>query len=115
MPDKLRLLGRVALLTLIPFLRGGAGGSAFAAAGQDITNQASASFDAAAGTAGALSNPVSLSVSPISSLAVSPDDIVPSGVVAPGATVVRRFLVTNLGNRDDRFQVTTATVSPPLS
>jgi uncharacterized repeat protein (TIGR01451 family) len=116
MPERLRLLGRLALFSLIPFLRGGAGGSPLAAgnAGQPIDNQAAASLGVSSGgTAGALSNPVALVVAPFSGLGVSPDDIVASGTVAPGATAVRRFLVTNLGNRDDRFQITAATVSQP--
>jgi len=118
MPERLRLLGRVALLALIPFLGGVSGGVALAdgSAGQPITNQAAASHDRATGDSeSTLSNPVSLDITAVSGLSVTPDDAVVTGFVLSGADVVRRFTVTNLANRDDRFQVISATVSPPAA
>ena len=118
MPDRLRLLRRAALLALIPLLGGGAGGVSLAdgSAGQSITNQASASHVRPAGGAeNTLSNPIALAVDPVSGISVTPDDTVVTGFVPPGAEVVRRFTVTNLANRDDRFRIPSATVSPPAA
>src|SRR4029077_18328300 len=101
---------------LIPFLWGGSGGIASAAgsAGQSVANQASASLGISSGGAGGtLSNLASLAVLPVSGILVSPDDLVVSAFIAPDPAIVRRFLVTNQGNRDDRFRITAASVSPP--
>jgi uncharacterized repeat protein (TIGR01451 family) len=89
---------------------------AAAPAGASIDNQASASHDVASGgSAASLSNTVLVGVAPASGISVTPDDAVVSGFVSSGATVVRRFTVTNAGNRDDRFLVNASTVSPPAA
>ena len=118
MPERLRPLCRWALLALIPFLGGVSGGTALAdgSAGQAITNQAAASHHGAAGDSeSTLSNFVSLDITAVSGLSVAPDDAVATGFVLSGEEVVRRFTVTNLANRDDRFQVVFAAITPPAA
>ncbi|HEV8337093.1 MAG TPA: hypothetical protein VGR67_11805 [Candidatus Polarisedimenticolia bacterium] len=118
MPHRLRPLDWATLLAALPYLLGGAGGGAFAAApaGASIANRASAAHDVASGgSAASLSNTALVGVAPVSAISVTPDDAIVSGFVPSGATVVRHFTVTNLGNRGDRFQVTASTVSPPAT
>ena len=100
---------------LVAFIRGGAGGTALAAgsAGTSLTNQAGISYDTPGGGATTLSNPISLAVAGASGIGVTPDDLLPSGSVPPTAGIIRRFLVTNLGNQDDSFRVTSLTISAP--
>jgi len=94
------------------------GGTTLAAgsAGTSLTNQAGVSHDTPGGSsATTLSNPVSLAIAAVSGIGVTPDDLVASGSVLPAAGIIRRFLVTNLGNQDGSFRVTALSVSAPAS
>ncbi len=114
-----RSLARLALFFVLgAFIRGGVGGTALAAgsAGTNLTNQAGVSHDTpGGGSATTLSNPVSLSIAAAAGISVTPDDLVASGSVSPAAGIIRRFLVTNLGNQDDSFHLTALTISAPAS
>jgi uncharacterized repeat protein (TIGR01451 family) len=108
----------VSFFVLAAFIRGGVGGTALAAgsAGTSLTNQAAASHDnPGGGSSTTRSNPVSLAIAAAAGIAVTPDDLVASGSVAPTPGILRRFLVTNLGNQDDSFRVTALTITAPAT
>ena len=110
--------GTLLLLALVACVGGGVGGTALAAgsAGQDLTNRAVAAHTiAGGGSTTTVSNPVSIAVAPTSGISVTPDDLGISGFVPPSAGIVRRFLVTNLGNRDDDFRVMAVSISAPAT
>jgi uncharacterized repeat protein (TIGR01451 family) len=44
-------------------------------------------------------------------MAVAPDDAVVTGFITAGPSILRAFSVTNTGNRDDRFRVTSAGIT----
>lgn len=118
MSRRVRLSIWATLVVLGPFIRGGVGGILLhaAPAGQVIFNQADALYDAPTGTtSNARSNPSSLTVVAVASLLATPDDAVASGFPAPVAGIDRLFTITNQANRDDRFRLSAAAVTPPAT
>jgi uncharacterized repeat protein (TIGR01451 family) len=118
MSRRVRLPVWATLVVLIAFHRGGVGGSLLhaAPAGQVISNQADALYVSPTGaTSGTQSNPSSLTVVAVASLQATPDDAVVTSFPAPQAGIDRLFTITNQANRDDRFRLSAAAVTPPAT
>ena len=85
-------------------------------AGTIISNRAEASYTDDTGKSYTTVSPtVTLTVSLVASLVVTPDETSPSDTTAPHERVTRLFRVCNTGNNADSFTVTRAGVNTPAA
>ena len=81
-----------------------------------ISNRAEATYLDGDGTGySAVSATVTVTVRPVSSVVVTPDETEPSQAVAAGERVTRRFAVCNYGNTPDLYTITRAEVAAPAA
>jgi len=71
--------------------------------GTSISNQASATYSDGTNSYSTVSNTVTVTVSNVSGLAITPDAGTNSGIVAGQTGVIFNFTVTNTGNFRTRF------------
>lgn len=84
--------------------------------GRVITNQAHASYnDPSGNNYQTSSTPISLTVTAVINLSVTPDDTQPTGVLIPNETATRIFRVCNTGNVADTYALTQTTITPPAT
>src|SRR5712692_8055460 len=85
-------------------------------AGTVISNRAEASYQDDTGESfTAVSPTVTVTVLAVATLAVTPDETVPSDTAAPREQVTRLFRVCNTGNNADAFTLTRAAVTAPAT
>src|SRR2546429_6403583 len=83
--------------------------------GTAITNQASASYSDGTNTYNTVSNTVTVTVSNVSALAITPDAASNPTVVAGQTGVIYNFTVTNTGNFSDQVHFLASGASASLS
>jgi len=85
-------------------------------AGTVISNRAEATYEDGSGASyTAVSETVTITISAVAGVAVTPDETAPSNTIAPHDQVTRPFRVCNTGNNPDTFTLTALDVTAPLS
>src|SRR5215207_9950431 len=111
------LLRAFALLLLAALAAGGRGAAARdggVGAGVVISNHAEATYADEAGQEFLTVSPtVTVTVSTVAAVTVTPDETEPSANVSPGERVTRLFRVCNTGNTPDFYTLAAAEVSAP--
>ncbi len=85
-------------------------------AGAVISNRAEATYSDETGAAfSAISETVTVTISAVAGVAVTPDETSPSNTIAPHDQVTRLFRVCNAGNNADNFTLTALDVTTPVT
>jgi uncharacterized repeat protein (TIGR01451 family) len=106
----------LALAALAAGGRGAAARDGETGAGVTISNRAEATYTDADGVGFATVSPtVSVTVSTVASVNVTPDETEPSANVSPGERVTRLFRVCNTGNTPDFYTIAAAEASAPAA
>jgi uncharacterized repeat protein (TIGR01451 family) len=107
------------LIAIIPAGMAGIWGRAAdepAAAGTLISNRAEATYEDEAGISyGTVSPTITITVLPVSTLVVTPDETQSSDAVSPRERVTRLFRICNTGNTPDLYTITSAEVNAPAT
>jgi large repetitive protein len=113
------LLRAFALVLLAALAAGGRGAAArdgAVGAGVVISNHAEATYADETGQEFLTVSPtVTVTVSTVAAVTVTPDETEPSANVSPGERVTRLFRVCNTGNTPDFYTISTAEVSAPAA
>ena len=115
----LLLLRAFALVLLVALAAGGRGATArdgAVGAGVTISNRAEATYADESGQEFMTVSPtVSVTVSTVAAVTVTPDETESSANVSPSERVTRLFRVCNTGNTPDFYTISTAEVSAPAA
>src|SRR5436190_15196834 len=85
-------------------------------AGTVISNRAEATYSDATGSSySAVSLTVTITVLPVATLVVTPDETVSSDTIAPHDQVTRQFRICNTGNGVDTFSLTKVDLTEPAT
>src|SRR5687768_1915279 len=106
----------LSLAALAAGVRGAAARDGAVGAGVVISNTAEATYTDAEGTGFRTVSPtVTVMVSTVAAVTVTPDETEPSANVSPGERATRLFRVCNTGNTPDFYTVVSAEVSAPAA
>ncbi|HEX8720491.1 MAG TPA: SdrD B-like domain-containing protein [Pyrinomonadaceae bacterium] len=109
-------LALVAAAALSAAGRGAMARDGAAGAGASISNRAEATYADESGQEFLTVSPtVTVTVSTVAAVTVTPDETEPSANVSPGERVTRLFRVCNTGNTPDFYTITSAEVSAPAA